>query len=141
MTIVSNAFLRNNGAVGYGYDYDRSQIYDETGKNYYYLNQRGNHYSEFIEPDDNGDGVVDDEYVFQGVNDTDAYPLVRTPMPTFEAPSFQTITSGSANIYLVWDQPEMIYGGILKGYRLYMSENRGPYKIKREMTKKRLHHL
>jgi len=31
VTIVSNAFLRNNGATGYEYEHDSAQIYDETG--------------------------------------------------------------------------------------------------------------
>ncbi len=131
--VISNSFLRNNNANGNEYDYETSQV-KGSKNNYYSAGGSGNHYSEHTSPDTDFDGIVDEEYLFHGVGESDPYPLVRTPMPTFDAPELISITPGSSSVVLEWTEPEKRYGGDLDGYKIYQKEGKGPFQLKFDVS-------
>ncbi len=127
LNIFWNAFINNNGAKGGSYDPETAQIKEDSNLNVYVTGQKGNHYGEYTTPDRDFDGIVDHRYLFHGIGISDKYPLVRTPIPTFKTPEITSIEPGPQKVTLYWNEPEMIYGGAIKGYKLYISANRGAH--------------
>jgi hypothetical protein len=125
----SNAFIRNNKATGTEWNSKTAQIMERSMDNSFDLNGTGNYYSEHTSPDEEFDGIVDEEYYFHGVGQTDEYPLTRIPIPTFDAPDIHSITPGVSSVTLEWTTPEERYGGDLEGYRIYMREGDRPYSL------------
>lgn len=131
--IQFNSFIENNGANGNEYDPGSAQIKDDSN-NYYYSGGSGNHYSEHTSPDENFDGIVDEEYLFHGIGESDRYPLVRTPIPTFDAPKIMSIKPGPSSATLVWTEPAKRYGKDIQGYKIYIKEGKGPFQISRDIS-------
>lgn len=127
--IHGNAFIENNRATGSDYNYNSAQILDLSGDNRFDHLGKGNHYSEHTTPDADFDGIVDVEYVFQGVNNSDPFPLVRTPLPTFDAPEITHILPGDSIIGLIWSKPDVRIGKPIEGYRVYMKKGEGEFQI------------
>lgn len=71
-----NTFLRNHGA-GTARSDAHVQAYDDGFDNAWYRNERGNHWSDWTGPDDDGDGIVDVLYGLDGIMMQDHYPLVE----------------------------------------------------------------
>ncbi len=88
--IWNNTFAYNNGAL------DNStgsflQAYDGGSSNTWHdpLNGRGNYWNDWVSPDSNGDGIVDNPYVIQGpAGSRDMYPLVNPTNPYVPIPEF-----------------------------------------------------
>jgi parallel beta-helix repeat protein len=111
--IFENIFYYNNGA---GYDiYDplHAQAYDGTSNNYWNSSTgQGNLWYDWLTPDSDGDGIVDNPYEIDGSVSFDNYPL--SPFPSI-VPNLQA-DSGDEYVYLTWNEP--LYGGGLFGYSI-----------------------
>ncbi|MEM4161456.1 MAG: right-handed parallel beta-helix repeat-containing protein, partial [Thermoplasmata archaeon] len=74
--IWNNTFwFNNNGGC---------QAYDEGEYNEWYNGSYGNYWSDWVTPDENGDGIVDNPYIIDTKNDSqyhrvDPYPLAKLP--------------------------------------------------------------
>ena len=91
--IHNNTFIDNNGA-GTIYDEDHAQAFDAYGTNYWNSSTHGNYWSDWLAPDDNLDGIVDEPYEIGPFNPpipeygaTDYFPLTvsSTPIPEFSS--------------------------------------------------------
>lgn len=68
-------FVENNGAQS-NFDSENVQAFDDGDGNRWDEGGRGNHWSDWTEPDDNADGVVDNPYVIDGTAaENDNFPL------------------------------------------------------------------
>lgn len=82
--IHGNAILNNNGVTS-TYNASRTQAYDDSGENSWCVSGEtgawGNYWSDFMAPDINDDGVVDDPYMIAGnAGAEDCYPLTYNPL-------------------------------------------------------------
>ncbi len=134
INIHSNCILENNQATGSVYDTKTAQIKEESEDNNYFLKEKEITTPNTHLPMTDFDGIVDEEYLFHGVGESDPYPLVRTPMPTFDAPEIISITPGSSSVVLEWTEPQKRYGGDLDGYKIYQKEGKGPFQLRFDIS-------
>jgi|GEM_PF-6790583 len=74
-----NSFLRNHGA-GASRMEDRVQAYDDSFRDAWSKDGRGNHWSDWTSPDSDGDGIVDVLYGLDGIMMQDHYPLAKAAL-------------------------------------------------------------
>ena len=84
--IYNNSFYYNHGS-NEAYNSLHIQAYDENGTNLWDYNGRGNFWMDWTEPDEDGDGIVDEPYVIAGISGVmDHFPLTEeVPIPEFGA--------------------------------------------------------
>lgn len=91
VTVVNNTFTNNNGASAM-YDTAHIQAYDAGDNNSWNDSEGGNRWSDWLYPDTNHDGIVDDPYLINGpagaydylpiAGPEDAPPEIRIDSPT-----------------------------------------------------------
>ena len=75
--VIGCNFVENNGAQS-TYNKNSVQAFDDGDSNRWDESYRGNHWSDWAEPDDNADGIVDEPYMIDGtVAAKDNYPLIN----------------------------------------------------------------
>ncbi len=78
--IYQNMLLYNNGGND-TYNSSHVQAFDNGSNQWFYL-ARGNYWSDWTTPDDDGDGIVDNPYNLDGsLSNVDPYPLAEPPQP------------------------------------------------------------
>jgi parallel beta-helix repeat protein len=84
--IHHNNFINNHIISGV-------QAYDNTGTNFWNTTAEGNYWSDWISPDNDGDGIVDYPYILDGgAGAQDNYPLVgQVVIQQFPAPPFTVV--------------------------------------------------
>ncbi len=116
----SNAFLYNNRAKDQ-YSPSHIQARDSTGENNWNSSEGyGNYWRDWTQPDEDGDGIVDEPYKIAGSDSYDYYPLVEPfmPVPPYPATNLN-IETGSGKLGLNWDIPIGDGGSDIIGYRIY----------------------
>ena len=84
--IHHNSFINNQ---------ETSQAFDESLRNNWFESHQGNYWSDWLQPDNDGNGIVDNPYVIDGSAESeDRYPLVESPfyiIPAFDMDKSHTI--------------------------------------------------
>ena len=99
-TIYHNTFVENNNSTS-TYNSSRIQAKDSCTNNYWYnkILSEGNHWSDWIKPDKNNDGIVDEPYFINGsALSKDIYPFVY---------SFENLKKGVAYIDSISPNPAL----------------------------------
>ncbi len=87
---------------------------------------RGNHWWDWREPDNNEDFIIDFPYKLHGNGGKDPYPLLRSPIPDlFTPPGSFKATPGADFINLSWTRPYYSLDIRVHHYNLYRSERGG----------------
>ncbi len=121
--IYDNALLYNNRAQD-TFNASRIQARDETGLNRWNsYHEIGNYWNDWTDPDEDGDGIVDNPYDISGSDSKDWFPLTKPPMSVIPSPPRNlTILSGNSTLNLVWNIPLNDGGSDIRNYRIYRGE-------------------
>ncbi len=124
--LYDNILFYNNDTSSY-YQKGLVQAKDVSGDSIWHspLN-RGNHWWDWREPDNNEDFIIDFPYKLHGNGGKDPYPLLRSPIPDlFTAPGSLKATPGADFINLSWTRPYYSLEIGVHHYNLYRSERGG----------------
>ncbi|MEA3558449.1 MAG: NosD domain-containing protein [Candidatus Thermoplasmatota archaeon] len=124
--IWNNTFSRNNGA-DLIYDKDHIQASD-TGHEVKFFSpvlNTGNHWTDWTEPDDNEDGIVDNDYSIDDGMNVDPFPLVSSPVTLAGPPDDLRAIVRTDDIRLTWTSPETNYDLDIEDYRIQRQVDTG----------------
>jgi len=98
--IYGNMLIGNNGATTV-YSSSHIQAYDD-GSNYWNAGSYGNYWNDWVAPDNNNNGIVDQSYFVYGGSNYDHYPLAITfkiisPESDIAQREFTSTVTGSAS--------------------------------------------
>ncbi len=91
LLLYGNVLMGNNGAT-YEHDASHVQAFDD-GANQWNSSIHGNYWNDWLSPDTNGDGFVDEAYLIDGGNSKDHLPLALSLVITSPVDGFATSAS------------------------------------------------
>lgn len=117
--IYSNIFIDNNGATS-EYNGENAQVFNWDGDDNFHspTAHLGNYWSDWLSPDNNKDGIVDEAYPMGTCSNEDDDPLTEFPFRLIGPPSNLTGTVGNGFLVLNWEEPEMNKMDQVTGYRI-----------------------
>ncbi len=131
--IYENAFMYNNGIRELNNE-TKSQGRDDTSLNRWNSSDIGNHWSEWTEPDEDEDGMVDKAYNITGSDAKDYLPLVEPSMPVIPShPRNASVDPGKEYLNIVWDEPRSMGKTELLGYRIYKGDEPTSFSLLEEI--------
>ncbi len=120
--VWGNSYLFNNGATTV-YQPGRYQAQDASSFNNWTSQSegKGNHWSDWTAPDDDGDGTVDVPYMLEG-GKIDLKPLVMDPLLHATPPVHVKARSMRDSVNISWEGPAFTRSGQISGYRIFKAE-------------------
>ena len=111
-TNCSNTEIMHNSLIGNSksttiYNPLRIQAFDNGDSNEWSKDSKGNHWSDWTQPDSDEDGIVDSPYSIKGGDNYDLFPLTDSPVEFISEPVGLEVFPGNGEATLVWEDPEV----------------------------------
>lgn len=119
-----NSFIKNNGSTD---DYSPSHIQakDDSTLNSWQMDGKGNFWSDWKEPDNDGNGIVDEAYLIFGDENFDTRPLTGSPILFLSEPLDLVAEPGDETISLSWSPPLTNLDDWIESYSIFKREGDG----------------
>ncbi len=130
--VTSNSIIRNKGS-DLEYSTMHIQARDDSSNDHWDLDGIGNHWSDWISPDADRNGIVDEPYLIFGGEEFDRYPLVRSPVIYLSEPWNLTAIEGNGRVSLEWSVPLVSYSTEVDAYKVYRASGDGEFELLAEL--------